>query len=141
MSEELVREYFNGDLAVVWKPQLCIHAGKCVNALPNVYKPDEKPWISAQNATHQELKDQIAMCPSGALSYYMKGEENEDLQTLETKVEVSENGPLLVSGPFQMIHTNGKEEVKNQITAFCRCGVSRNKPYCDGSHVEAEFKE
>ncbi|KOF02738.1 putative Fe-S cluster protein YjdI [Roseivirga ehrenbergii] len=71
MEKEIVKEYSNGELTVVWKPQKCIHAGECVKALPEVYNPKEKPWIKAENASTQALKDQIAKCPSGALSYYM----------------------------------------------------------------------
>ena len=71
MEKEIVKEYSNGELTVVWKPHKCIHAGECVKALPEVYIPKEKPWIKAENASTQALKDQIAKCPSGALSYYM----------------------------------------------------------------------
>lgn len=71
MEKEIVKQYSNGELIVVWKPQKCVHAGECVKALPEVYNPKEKPWIKAENASTQALKDQIAKCPSGALSYYM----------------------------------------------------------------------
>lgn len=140
MSEEIVKEYSNGELTVVWKPKLCIHAGECVKALPNVYNPDEKPWIKAENASTTELKDQIAKCPSGALSYYMNDGKDQQAHILQTKVEVRENGPLLVYGTLHVTDKDGNEEVKNQTTAFCRCGASNNKPYCDGSHIKAEFK-
>ena len=71
MSKEIIEEYSNGELTVVWKPQKCVHAGECVKALPNVYNPKQKPWIEAGNATTEELKSQIHKCPSGALSFYM----------------------------------------------------------------------
>lgn len=71
MEKEIVKEYSNGELTVVWKPAKCIHAGECVKALPEVYNPKEKPWIKAGNTSTQALKDQIAKCPSGALSYYI----------------------------------------------------------------------
>lgn len=67
---EIRKEYSNGEIAVVWKPQLCEHAGICVKMLPEVYRPKEKPWITVENATTEALKDQISKCPSGALSYY-----------------------------------------------------------------------
>ncbi len=65
------KEYSNGDLTVVWQASKCQHAGVCVNMLPNVYHPREKPWIKPENASTEELKAQINQCPSGALTYYM----------------------------------------------------------------------
>jgi uncharacterized Fe-S cluster protein YjdI len=67
---EKIKEYINGELTIVWKPELCKHAGVCVRMLPKVYKPKEKPWITIENASTEELKDQVSKCPSGALSYY-----------------------------------------------------------------------
>ncbi|MFT6053176.1 MAG: putative Fe-S cluster protein YjdI [Roseivirga sp.] len=140
MEKEIVKEYSNGELTVVWKPAKCIHASECVKALPEVYNPDEKPWIKAENASAQALKDQIAKCPSGALSYKMEEKEDQETASLETKVEVMANGPLLVYGTFHVKDKDGKESTKNKTTAFCRCGASNNKPYCDGSHIKIAFK-
>lgn len=140
MEKEITKEYTNGELTIVWKPKSCIHAAECVKALPKVYNPNKKPWLTIENATTEELKGQIKKCPSGALSYYMNNEEDKESASVETKVEVLENGPLLVYGTLKVKDKNGKEEVKNKTTAFCRCGASLNKPYCDGSHVKIEFK-
>ena len=65
------KTYTNGELTIIWKADKCTHSGICVRTLPNVYKPKEKPWITAQNASAQELMSQIKQCPSGALSYRM----------------------------------------------------------------------
>ena len=140
MEKEITKEYSNGELTVVWKPKACIHAAECVKMLPEVYNPNERPWIKVENATTEQLKAQIRKCPSGALSYYMNGEENKEEESLETKVEVLENGPLLVYGTLKVTDKDGNSEVKNKTTAFCRCGQSQNKPYCDGAHVKAGFK-
>lgn len=69
MENEKIHQYSNTDLTVVWKPAKCIHAAECVGALPQVYKPSEKPWINIENATTEELIAQINTCPSGALTY------------------------------------------------------------------------
>ena len=68
---ETVKEYTNGEVTVIWKPRLCQHAGICVKMLPQAYNPKEKPWVKPENATTDELIQQINMCPSGALSYRM----------------------------------------------------------------------
>ena len=134
------KEYTNGEVTVVWKPEACIHSAICVKGLGDVFKPNEKPWIKIDAASTEELINQIKACPSGALSYYMNGAANNESETLETKVEVLENGPLLVYGTIKVTHKDRNEEIKNKTTAFCRCGASNNKPFCDGTHVKEAFK-
>lgn len=63
------KEYNTGEITIVWQQHLCAHAGICVKTLPKVYNPKERPWIKPENATTEALKDQIARCPSGALTY------------------------------------------------------------------------
>jgi len=62
-------EYSNGEITIKWQPKVCQHAAICVKMLPKVYDPKGKPWIQIENASTEELKDQISKCPSGALSY------------------------------------------------------------------------
>ncbi len=138
-KKEIVKEYSNGELTILWKPRKCIHAAVCVKELPKVYKPSEKPWIQIENATTEELKRQVEACPSGALSYVVEGNSSEEAY-VETKVEALENGPLLIYGTLHVTNSDGTKEKKNKTTAFCRCGASENKPYCDGAHVKIEFK-
>ena len=140
MEREITKKYSNGELTVVWKPQKCIHSRVCVKTLPMVYDPEAKPWINVENASTEELKEQIIKCPSGALSYFMNAEDNQEEETLETKIEILENGPLLVYGTLKVTDKDGNIETKNKTTAFCRCGESNNKPYCDGSHIKADFR-
>lgn len=66
--ENNIKEYSNGEITILWEPAKCIHSGVCVKTLPNVYKPKEKPWITMENASSKELINQVALCPSGALS-------------------------------------------------------------------------
>ncbi|MDR1517153.1 MAG: (4Fe-4S)-binding protein [Dysgonamonadaceae bacterium] len=65
-------EYTNGEITILWRPDMCEHAGICVKTLPRVYRPSERPWVRMEYATTGELMDQVAKCPSGALS--LKGE-------------------------------------------------------------------
>lgn len=66
---DITKEYKNEDITVVWKSGMCIHSAKCVNGLPGVIKPKEKPWIQIENGSSEELIKTIDSCPSGALSY------------------------------------------------------------------------
>jgi len=77
MADEITKNYSNGEITIVWKPEKCIHSGVCVRTLPQVYNPKAKPWIAIENAATEELKAQLLKCPSGALSYYLNsGNEN-----------------------------------------------------------------
>ncbi|WJJ96168.1 (4Fe-4S)-binding protein [Algibacter luteus] len=133
------REYTNGAVTVVWKPELCIHSGICAKGLPDVFRPRVRPWVRIEKGTTEDLINQVKRCPSGALSYYLNGAKENKPEASETKVEVLENGPLLVYGALKVIDKDGSEEVKNKTTAFCRCGASKNKPYCDGTHSKNKF--
>lgn len=135
-----VKEYSNGEVTVVWEAEKCIHSAICVNGLPDVFKPKEKPWIKIDAAATEDLVNTVNKCPSGALSFYMNNDDDKTAESLETKVEVLENGPLLVYGTLKVTDKHGRVETKNKTTAFCRCGVSQNKPYCDGAHLKADFR-
>ncbi len=139
MEREIVKEYAKGDFTVIWKPKKCIHSEICVKTLPEVYKPNDKPWIQPENASVEELKSQIDRCPSGALTYKTQGETPMEEPKM-TECSIVENGPLLVSGNLKVILADGTVETKKRSTAFCRCGASENKPYCDGTHNKTDFK-
>jgi uncharacterized Fe-S cluster protein YjdI len=67
MSES--HEYSNGEVTVIWRPEVCVHSGNCVKNLSAVFKPDERPWIRIENASATEIVSAVDKCPSGALSY------------------------------------------------------------------------
>lgn len=138
--KDVTKHYSNDDLTIAWKPAKCIHAGECVKALPNVYKPDEKPWIQIENATTEELKNQIKKCPTGALSYTMNNQENNTPEASEVKVDIMKNGPAIVQGTIKVTHSDGSTEIKENRMAICRCGASSNKPFCDGQHGKVGFE-
>jgi uncharacterized Fe-S cluster protein YjdI len=68
MTHEIVKRYSNGEITVVWKPSLCIHSANCFRGLPQVFDPRKRPWITIEGAPTQPIVDQVARCPSGALS-------------------------------------------------------------------------
>lgn len=50
------------------------------------------------------------------------------------------DGPLLVRGPFELVDQDGNAiEVTRKTIALCRCGRSRIKPFCDGTHKATRF--
>lgn len=56
-NNEVIKEYSNGEITIVWDHTKCIHAGTCVKTLPLVYNPRERPWIKIENATTSELQN------------------------------------------------------------------------------------
>ena len=136
-----VIDYDKGELTVHWEPATCIHSEKCWRGLPEVFKPKEKPWIQVDNATVQSIMDQVDKCPSGALSYTRAGANEKTEKSGTTEVEVSSGGPYVIKSNVEIVHTDGQREKRSKVTALCRCGASKNKPYCDGSHQKIDFSD
>lgn len=145
MEKDRTKHYSNGEVTIVWKPEMCIHSTICwkrATGLPEVFNPRERPWIKVEGAESARIVAQVEKCPSGALSFFYNGEEAQQETTLqETRIEVASNGPLLVYGNITVKDKEGNETRKSKVTAFCRCGQSKNKPYCDGSHIPAQFQD
>ncbi len=113
--------------------QLCIHARRCVLSQPTVFKANvEGPWIDPDAASAEALLDVALNCPSGAIRV-SRGGENETNPKVNT-ISVRENGPLAINAEIML----AGEPIGMRAT-LCRCGLSRNKPYCDSSHVAAAF--
>jgi len=140
--KDITKKYSNGEVTIVWKPNQCIHSAICFNGLGEVFDPQKKPWITPEKSTTDKIVAQVKRCPSGALSYYLnqKAEVSYVKVEAETIVETVTNGPLLVYGNVTVKDSLGTMTKKNNVTAFCRCGGSSNKPYCDGSHKRIGFE-
>lgn len=138
--KDITKKYTKGDLTIVWKPNVCVHSAICFKGLPSVFDPAQRPWITPENSDTENIKSQIDKCPSGALTYEINVSETLNLAIpVESKVEVSKNGPLLVYGDLIVKDSDGNETKRKRVTAFCRCGASSNKPYCDATHKKIEF--
>jgi iron-binding CDGSH zinc finger protein/divergent 4Fe-4S mono-cluster protein len=110
--------------------------------LPEVFDPKKRSWVNIYGTSTDRIIAQVKECPSGALSYYMNSEENKEAASqVKARVEVLANGPLLIYGTLRVKDKHGNESVNSKMTAFCRCGASKNKPYCDGSHIKTGFKD
>jgi uncharacterized Fe-S cluster protein YjdI len=137
------KRYTNDDITVVWKPDVCIHSALCWRGLLSVFNPRNRPWIGMSGADTEAIIAQVEKCPSGALSWYRNSEGEtrfEEEVNVETIVEATPNGPLMVYGNIKVKDSAGNETMKHKVTAFCRCGGSDNKPYCDGTHKKIDFK-
>ena len=119
---------------------ICAHAGRCTDGLAAVFHLNEEPWIHPESATVEEIKETINKCPSGALSYTVNGVEHQDREGAPG-IFIAPNGPYVVSGGPPLENTTRAEGVAKEHFTLCRCGGSKNKPFCDGSHWNNDFKD
>ena len=119
---------------------LCAHAGYCTDNLASVFRMKQEPWIDPNAASVEEIIATIRSCPSGALSYTMDdAEKSRGEGASDPAIHVVPNGPYVVSGGVELADvTWGEGASKNEYT-LCRCGASKNKPFCDGTHWDIEF--
>ena len=142
-KSNIVKKYSNGEVAIIWKPALCIHSAICwkqPEGLPSVFNPAERPWIKPEAADTETLIKHVKKCPSGALSFTKENETPINrTETYTTTIELIPNGPIMVSGNHCLVDKNGKKENINENSFLCRCGASANKPFCDGAHSKNGF--
>jgi len=140
--KNIKKTYSNEDITVLWQPGMCTHSTKCWKGLISVFNPKKKPWVNMEGADTETIMKQVDQCPSRALSYTMNNSEPAETTaaTEKTRVECAPNGPLLVYGELDVQLPDGSKDSKTKVAAFCRCGASSNKPYCDGSHQTANFE-
>tara|TARA_R110000868_G_scaffold235273_8_gene489115 strand:+ start:22862 stop:23518 length:657 start_codon:yes stop_codon:yes gene_type:complete len=139
--ESKIYTYSSNEVEVTWDQKRCIHAKECVHGSPDVFDITKKPWINPENLSSlTNLKKVIMACPSGALHYKLI--DDSELESPESKnsITIQENGPLYVRGNISVIDAEDNELINDTRIAFCRCGASKNKPFCDNSHIEANFE-
>jgi len=133
------KQSYEGKLiSVCFDAARCIGAGKCVKGLPDVFRVDiEGPWIHPDAATADELAALCDTCPSGALTYKRKDGGAVEAKPAVNTITIEDDGPLGVHADFTLNH----EDTGCYRATLCRCGASRNKPWCDGAHSEAGFQD
>jgi CDGSH-type Zn-finger protein len=116
---------------VVDDRSICTHAGFCANRATNVWKAAK--LLDDDTELRSQIIEMVSRCPSGALTF--EGHEPE----LPVQIAVQQDGPLLVTGGVRVTRSDGQAfEVRNRV-ALCRCGNSKIKPLCDGTHKEIGF--
>ena len=117
---------------------LCTHAGFCGNRVTNI-------WKMVRQADDTQVRAQImAMverCPSGALSFALEADGEIVEPDLPKEIATTPDGPLWISGGIPVERRDGQPlETRNRVT-LCRCGASKKKPLCDGTHKEVGFSD
>lgn len=132
--------YTAGRITIHDNRSICAHAGRCTEGLAAVFRYKQEPWIDPAGGTLEAIIDTIRTCPSGALSYTLDGVEGFDPMPATTIV-VTKDGPYAVTGEVGMPDETRAQGAPATRCTLCRCGGSKNKPFCDGTHWSIGFKD
>jgi CDGSH-type Zn-finger protein len=137
-SAPATQDYAGRQVTIHDNRSVCAHAGYCTDRSPNVFRMKREPWIDPDGDPADKTIATIRMCPSGALSYSGDPVAQEEESTMPS-IQTLKDGPYFVTGGAQL-KCDTAPHVSGRYT-LCRCGASKNKPYCDGSHWNSGFKD
>lgn len=133
-----VDDYHGKQITIHDNRSVCAHAGRCTDGLPKTFRVDQEPFIDPDGDAVQKIIEIVEKCPSGALSYTLR----------DRPAVAAERSPMIVvtPGPYAVMGNITIDQAQNVGAArdhytLCRCGASKNKPFCDGSHWDAGFKD
>jgi CDGSH-type Zn-finger protein/uncharacterized Fe-S cluster protein YjdI len=113
----------------------CIHSRNCVLGAPDVFLANvQGPWLHPEAVRVDELVAIAEACPSGAITYERTDGGSQERAPKVNVVRIRENGPLAFGAALDI---DGRGTMFR--ATLCRCGASKNKPFCDGSHVAIGF--
>lgn len=130
--------YGDGPAVLTDDPTICSRAGFCVAARPDAWELAE---MTSDPERGEQMVGMVRRCPSGRLAYFLAPDPEPVEEDLPQEIGVVANGPYWVRGGVQVVAADGFHyEVRNRVT-LCRCGRSRNKPFCDGTHKRIGFSD
>jgi uncharacterized Fe-S cluster protein YjdI/CDGSH-type Zn-finger protein len=135
------RTYDNGRIRVLWDSSICIHTGLCLKFGEGVFDTGRRPWVDMSLASDETIISTIERCPSGALRYERLDGGPAEQPEVPTSIVPWPNGPLMVRGELEVRDRHGETFPTGPRAALCRCGTSKNQPFCDLSHRESGFRD
>lgn len=133
---------------VLDNPGLCAHSGLCTDIVMNAFHADSEPFATPNGARADDLITAARRCPSGALSVAIADRELRSAVdwNRSPEVVVSKDGPYWVRGDIAVVDDDGTPVERNEGAsaehcALCRCGQSKNKPFCSGMHWTVNFSD
>lgn len=136
------REYtFKGSASgVVYNPMVCSHAAFCVTNAGHMFNLENKPWVDPDKGTDDELRAIVMACPSGALQMATEAGGEHLIDETRAQITIQKDGPYYVTGITPPEDQNGSGMTPRKYV-LCRCGKSGNKPFCDGAHRDAGWRD
>lgn len=141
MSRKSMFEYRGKQATVTWDGKLCIHIGECGRAKGDLFVGGRKPWCDPDLSPNADVQEIVQRCPSGALSVEFADGSVSEVAAATNSIQVSYKGPLFVTGDLAIEGAPTEVPGLKFRAALCRCGQSKNKPYCDNSHESAGFQD
>ena len=140
-SDKKDLEIYEGKkITIVFDRYLCMGAGYC-GELEAVFGTHDAPIYEPDGAPVDDIIATIKKCPSGALSYIVNGTEHKNYFNI-TQIVVEKDGPINCQGSLTLIDDQDSDTLLPEADHYClcRCGGSKKKPICDGSHLDNGFK-
>ena len=141
MGADKITKYPGKNIDVTWDGRLCIHIGECGYSQDELFVGGRDPWCQPDLVEDDNVRKVIRRCPSGALSYDDKNSGDNEKPAKHNTVQVAYNGPLFVRGDLDIENAPADMPGTRFRAALCRCGQSKNKPFCDNSHLKAGFED
>ena len=140
-SQKAEPERYRGkNITIIFDRFMCMGDGHC-GELEAVFGTHDEPKYEPDAASADEIIETIKKCPSGALSYSLNDEQKANY-FLNTQIVVEKNGPYHCHGDINLIDDQNSDSLlpKGDHYTLCRCGASKKKPFCDGTHLDIDFK-
>ena len=134
------RVYADDSISVSWHGAICIHDGACVFGAGDVFDPRRRPWVDLSNVDPERIAGVIRGCPSGTLHYRRLGGGDDEQPERPATIVATRNGPYFLRGDIEIVAASGEHLHACLRAALCRCGASRNKPFCDNNHAMINFE-
>jgi CDGSH-type Zn-finger protein/uncharacterized Fe-S cluster protein YjdI len=130
------KERYSGKgIDVIFDGARCIHSRMCVLGRPDVFVPNaDGRWIHPEHASVDALVEIAHACPSGAIGYDRTDGGQPEQPPAVNLIRLRENGPYAFDADLTIAGA-----ADGYRRTLCRCGASRSKPYCDGSHHSIGF--
>jgi len=122
-------------LDLLFETKRCIHARFCVTGAPDVFLANvQGPWIHPDAMEVERVVEVAHACPSGAIQYRRNDGVHDEPAPPVNLASLRESGPYAFKGQLEL----DGEPIGFRAT-LCRCGASKNKPFCDSSHHDVGF--
>lgn len=133
-------EIARGEVGTIYfTARRCIHSRHCVLEEPEVFEANrEGEWIFPDKASAERLSRVARNCVSGAIRFERRDGGEKESAPLVNLVRMRENGPLALNADVALVGADGAARQELRLS-LCRCGQSKNKPFCDQSHLAAGF--